>query len=136
MSDSQTPTGKTLAQADPRLFEEMMRLLESGDISLAAYQPTDGDLAAIRAQLPRAVIRERCACSEPECATYRFEEPEKQDHVSYRTIRFHVRGEALLHFDDEGDVYSVERLYEPADAKPKTRYERQPDDTWKVIRLE
>lgn len=51
-----------------------------------------------------------------------FHVPHKREgSVSYHTVRFYARGEHLLHIDSDGDVYSVERLYElypqGADAK-------------------
>jgi hypothetical protein len=53
---------------------------------------------------------------------YHFHVPKKPDaSVNYHTVRFYARGEHLLHIDSDGDVYSVERLYDSIHKAPIRR---------------
>ncbi|HEY8315209.1 MAG TPA: hypothetical protein VIG51_13690 [Candidatus Baltobacteraceae bacterium] len=127
MTANDTCVGHTLFQADPELFKETLHLLKVGRTSVHAHVLADDERAVVRRRLSSAVIRERCECSQPDCRTYRFEVPEKAGPVEYRTVRFHVRGECLLHVDSDGDIYGLERLI---DDKPGYKFERQLDDSW------
>lgn len=104
--------GKRLADVEPELVAEMLEHLSSGDVSPAAYQPTADEIARLMEQLKTARVRSRCGCGQDDCRTYNFQGPGKERAIVQRTVRLFVRGEALLHIDSEGNLCSLERLYD------------------------
>ncbi|MGA3038972.1 MAG: hypothetical protein ABSE64_16025 [Vulcanimicrobiaceae bacterium] len=126
---------KTLAKVNPALLTEFSDLLREGDMSDAARILTKKQRARILERLSTARIKSRCACGQPECHTYNFVVPEKTASVKPYTVRFYVRGEALMDVDDDGDIYTVERLY---DFKPGPRYTNvlQPDGSWPLVHVD
>ena len=125
--------GKTLAEVSPALYDEIIDALERGALSAAAAQ-IDGPLARrVLENLAHARICGMCECGQEECRSYRFEAPQKSEGSVRRiTVRLHARGEHLLHIDDDGDVYRVERLYD-LNTQPVTKYERRDDGAWSRV---
>lgn len=122
--------GKRLADVDPDLLAEALEHLGSGNVSPATYIPTADEITLLKERLTHARIRLRCGCGEDVCRTYKFEYPAKKHVVTMRTVRFFVRGEALLHIDSEGDIYSLERLYDLRTEGALTVYSKCDDGTW------
>jgi hypothetical protein len=121
--------GKWLAEVDPELLAETLENLTSGNISPAAHVPQPNEIALIAERLRNARIRRRCGCGQDDCRTYDLEHPHKTHNVRLNTIRFYARGEALLHVDSEGDVYSIERIYDLHDGV-RSVHAKGADGTW------
>ena len=122
--------GKLLAEVDPELLAETLENLTSGNISPAGYVPQVNEVPLIVERLRSARIRRRCGCGQDDCRTYDLEHPHKTHNVRLHTIRFYARGEALLHVDSEGDVYSIERIDDSHDRGATTVYAKCSDGTW------
>jgi|GEM_PF-6491767 len=90
----------------------MLGYLRCGNISPAFYVPGEHEIALIRERLMSTPVDHRCGCGEPQCATYYLRYPKKTHNVALRTIRFFARGEAMLHLDNEGHIFKIERLRE------------------------
>lgn len=129
MNLSRDIAGKTLAQASPDLYDEVVRQLEARNMSPAACMLQDDEIAAVLAHLKTARIGDACACGQLDCKTYRFETVETPG-VSYHTVRFNVRGELLMGIGGDGRIYTVQRLYDFSD-KQLRRYVRDPDGLWR-----
>ena len=126
--------GKGLDEVNLPLFFETMDALRNLDISPAGASLSEGEQSIVAAKFAAAKLRDFCHCKQDDCRTYYFHVPAKPDNsVRYSTVRFYARGEHLLHIDGDGDVYSIERLYEVSDG-PQT-YARRPDGSWEMRRL-
>lgn len=124
--------GKTLAQASPELYDEIVQQLEVRNMSPAAYVLRDDEIAAVLAHLRTARINEACECGQLDCRTYRFEAAEKPG-TTYHTVRFYVRGELLMGVRSDGQISSVQRLYDLSD-KNLRRYVSDPEGGgWREI---
>ena len=106
----------------------VLTALAAGNVSPIGYVPREDEAAFLAENLQRAIVASKCACGEAGCNTYYFDVPDKSRAVSLFTVRFHARGEMMLHIDSEGDIYKVERLYD--DVGPLTVYSRKPDGSW------
>jgi len=100
-------------------------------MSPAAYLLREDEIAAALAHLETARIREACICRQLDCRTYRFDMVEKPS-ISYRTVRFYVRGELLMGVGSDGQISSVQRLYDLSDEQTR-RYLRDPDGGWREL---
>jgi hypothetical protein len=96
---------------DPEQYEEWIFLLESR-YSRAAFIPSESLTLKLLQNLPTARIRRRCGCNQSDCNTYDFIVGDTKPGTRPLTIRFSTSGEALLHVDDAGTIYSAERLIE------------------------
>lgn len=131
MSNEQTDiAGKTLGDVEPDLLAEFVEHLRARNISPAAYVPDDEEIARLCERLKRAPLLDRCDCGQIDCRTYRFDVPLKTHAVSYYTVRFYARGEAMLHIDSDGDIHKLERLTDLSLGGPLTIYEKKPDGSW------
>lgn len=115
------------------LYDKTVNALLSGAMSAAGAYVDDATATRIAERLLRARIRARCECGQAECFSYYFDVPAKpRGTVTYETVRFHARGEHLLHIDSDGDIYQVQRLYDLS-ARPVSKYERRRDGSWTRI---
>jgi hypothetical protein len=125
--------GKTLREANLALYSETRRALLQCAISAAGAPLSATEAEHVAEKLDSARIRETCGCGQVDCCTYYFDVSQKPEgSVMYHTVRFHSRGEHLLHVDSDGDVYQVERLYDLQN-EPTTKYERERDGSWKIV---
>lgn len=127
--------GKGLDEVNLPLFFETMDALRNRDVSTAGASLNEDEAAVVAGKLAAAKLRDFCRCGQQNCTTYYFHVPAKPEgSVSLHTVRFYARGEHLLHIDSDGDVYSIERLYDQGSG-PRTLYAKRPDGTWERRRL-
>jgi hypothetical protein len=127
--------GRRLGDVEPDLLTEFVDYLCAGNISPVGYVPEDAELATLSEQLALARISRRCECGQMDCRTYYFDVPTKTHAVSYYTVRFYARGEAMLHIDSDGDIYQLERLTDLSLDASRTIYAKRPDGSWESKRL-
>ena len=125
--------GKTLAEVNEPLYRETVRELRRG-VRRSGTPVGEAEAEQIARRLASAVIRERCGCRQDDCATYTFTVPNKPpDSVEHYVVELDSRGIHLVHIDSDGDIFTVERLYDLSDG-PLTKYARRLDGKWEMIR--
>lgn len=103
--------GKPLAEVAPDLYAEVRAGLAARDFSPAGCVPEPDETERLLNALSAATVSGRCACGGSNCATYSIAVPEKERAVSYHTLRIIAPGDLQVHFDSDGDISEVERLY-------------------------
>ncbi|HKU69188.1 MAG TPA: hypothetical protein VJP85_15555 [Candidatus Baltobacteraceae bacterium] len=108
-----TIAGKPLYHVHRALYEETRNALLQRAITTAGAVLSEAEAQHVARKLANARIAKKCGCGQEDCNTYYFETPAKAEgSVTFLTLRFHSRGEHVLHIDSDGDVYRIERLYD------------------------
>jgi len=126
------PVGKTLEEAAPELYTELVEHLARRNLSPAGCVLNDDEVSGVLERLKSAVIREACGCGQVDCKTYRFHVPAKEDKHGFHTVRLNARGEFNVQIDAECDIFKVERLYDLS-GKSETRYARNAAGEWERV---
>lgn len=130
-----TVDGKGLDEVNLPLFFETMDALRNRDVSPAGASLNEDEAPVVAGKLAAAKLRDFCHCGQQNCTTYYFHVPVKSEgSVTLHTVRLYARGEHLLHVDSDGDVYSIERVYD-RESGPRTLYSKRADGSWKMRRL-
>ncbi len=127
--------GRLLSEADPLLYEEVERLVLKGEMSAAACTLTLEESAVLATRLATCVVEKRCSCEDDNCYTYHIRHEGAASVTTHHTVRYFVNGELLIHFEGDGVISKVERLWDDPE-NVKVRYAVQGDGSWKQVRLE